>query len=114
MALRRHQVCVKKLNVNEPLKTCRKNLDVDKTVGGIGLAGLLQPLTAYGLQISRHRDGRIFTQALIRNVRGFPVDVPTCFAGVFFLTTVRQKTYSRLQLNHASGVRSNRERRTKP
>ena len=34
MALRRHQVRVKKLNASEPLKTCRKELNVDKTVRG--------------------------------------------------------------------------------
>ena len=74
---------VKKLNANEPLKTCRNGLDVDKTVGCVGLTGSLRQITVYWSQINRHEDGRSFTQALIGNVRGFPVDVPMCFAGVF-------------------------------
>jgi hypothetical protein len=77
-------VRVKKLNANEPLKTCRKGPDVDKTVGRVCLTGPLQQTTAYGLQVNRHKDGSSFTQALTWNVRGFPVDVPKCFAGVFF------------------------------
>jgi hypothetical protein len=44
----------------------------------------LQQTTAYRLQVNRHKDGSSFTQAFTWNVRGFPVDVPKRFAGVFF------------------------------
>ena len=85
MALRRHQVRVKKLNANEPLKTCRNELEVDKTVGCVGLAGPPWRITVYWPWINRHEDGRSFTQALIGNVRGFPVDVPIKALQEFFL-----------------------------
>ncbi len=38
-SVRHYQVSVKKLNANEPLKTCRKGKLVGKTVGFIALTG---------------------------------------------------------------------------
>ena len=53
-----------------------KNVLVDETIGIPRLIGrTVTGVLAYWLQVNRHRGGRSFTQAFLRNVRGFGNDV---------------------------------------
>ncbi len=74
--VKRDQVRVMELNVNKPLMTCRKELSWRQNCRYFsrgqedcnGQAG-------YWLQVFRHLGGKNITQAFIRNVRGFLINV---------------------------------------
>jgi hypothetical protein len=69
------QVCAGKTNASEPLRTCRKRIDVTET----GLQSLArdraQGMPADGLSGDRHEDGVSPAQARVRNVGTWRLDV---------------------------------------
>ena len=113
---RHYQVCVKKLNANEPLMTCRKRNLAGKTVGFIALTGQTVAdncLLATDQPALRRQE--LYTGFYTKRERLNCWCANQALQEVFFWSDCSINILQfKLQLNLVLDERSNRKRRTEP